>query len=87
MCDQKINTIYEGTNGIQAMDLLDHKLAMMKGTYFMNLISEVKDSLAQAKTLNILKEEVRHCPRCPFKSSHGFCRPDEDQSLCAADCR
>jgi hypothetical protein len=58
MCDQKINTIYEGTNGIQAMDLLDRKPAMMKGTYFMNLISEVKDSLAQAKTLNILKEEV-----------------------------
>lgn len=58
MRDQKINTIYEGTNGIQAMDLLGRKLGMKKGTYFMNLISEAKASLAQAKTLGILKGEV-----------------------------
>ena len=58
MRDQKINTIYEGTNGIQAMDLLGRKLGMKKGTYFMALINEAKAGLAEAKKMNILKEET-----------------------------
>ena len=58
MRDQKINLIYEGTNGIQALDLLGRKLGMKKGLYFMNLISEVQTSLAQIKKLDIMQEEI-----------------------------
>jgi hypothetical protein len=58
MRDQKINLIYEGTNGIQSMDLLGRKLGMKKGVYFLNLISEIQTSLAQCKKTDILKEEM-----------------------------
>jgi alkylation response protein AidB-like acyl-CoA dehydrogenase len=58
MRDQKINTIYEGTNGIQAMDLLGRKLGMKKGMYFIALINEAKAGLAQAKSMGVLKEET-----------------------------
>lgn len=58
MRDQKINLIYEGTNGIQALDLLGRKLGLKKGLYFMNLISEIQTSLAQIKKLDIMKEEI-----------------------------
>jgi alkylation response protein AidB-like acyl-CoA dehydrogenase len=58
MRDQKINAIYEGTNAIQALDLLGRKLGMKKGLYFMNLITEAKAGLTQAKSMGILKEET-----------------------------
>jgi alkylation response protein AidB-like acyl-CoA dehydrogenase len=58
MRDQKINTIYEGTNGIQAMDLLGRKMGMKKGAYFMNLLAETKAAIAEAKSNDNLKEEA-----------------------------
>ncbi len=36
--DAKIGTIYEGTTGIQAMDLLGRKVAMRKGLLFQNFV-------------------------------------------------
>ena len=47
--DSKINSIYEGTNGIQAMDLLGRKLGMKKGMVFMTLLGEIQNVIAQAK--------------------------------------
>ncbi len=47
--DSKILSIYEGSNGIQGMDLLARKLGMSKGKYFLNLITEIKKTVAQAK--------------------------------------
>lgn len=47
--DSKINSIYEGTNGIQAMDLLGRKLGMKKGMLFMNFMGEVQKIIAKAK--------------------------------------
>ncbi len=58
MRDQKINTIYEGTNGIQAMDLLGRKLGMKKGQYFMTLLGETKAALDEAKGMENFKEEA-----------------------------
>ena len=58
MRDQKINTIYEGTNGIQAMDLLGRKLGMNKGKYFINLITEAKEGVAKAKQSGNFLEEA-----------------------------
>ncbi len=58
MRDQKINQIYEGTNGIQAMDLLGRKLGMKKGLYFMNVIGMTQEAIAAAKGLDVLKAEA-----------------------------
>jgi alkylation response protein AidB-like acyl-CoA dehydrogenase len=48
--DCKITHIYEGTNGIQAMDLLGRKLAMNNGGIFAELIAEMKAQVAEAAT-------------------------------------
>ncbi|MFP4477438.1 MAG: acyl-CoA dehydrogenase [Desulfatibacillaceae bacterium] len=47
--DCKITSIYEGTDGIQAMDLLGRKLAMNKGRHFMDFLAEVSKAVARAK--------------------------------------
>ena len=47
--DCKITQIYEGTNGIQAMDLLGRKLGLNKGRAFTDLIAEVNKTVAAAK--------------------------------------
>ncbi len=49
MRDSKINSIYEGTNGIQAMDLLGRKMGMKKGAVFMSFLGEIQKQIAQAK--------------------------------------
>ncbi|KPA16749.1 Acyl-CoA oxidase/dehydrogenase, type 1 domain protein [Candidatus Magnetomorum sp. HK-1] len=54
MRDSKINSIYEGTNGIQAMDLLGRKIGMKKGTVFMNLLSEISKVIKVAKENEVL---------------------------------
>jgi alkylation response protein AidB-like acyl-CoA dehydrogenase len=54
--DCRITMIYEGTNGIQAMDLLGRKLGMNKGKPIMDLMVEVQKTIAQAKELDSLKE-------------------------------
>ena len=56
--DNKINTIYEGSNGIQAMDLLGRKLGMKKGAYFMALLGETQAEIARAKNSDNFKEEA-----------------------------
>ena len=53
--DCKIASIYEGTNGIQAMDLLGRKLGMKKGAVFMNLLSEIQKTVVEARTLPMLE--------------------------------
>jgi hypothetical protein len=58
MRDQKINTLYEGTNGIQALDLLGRKLGLKKGAYFMNLLGETQAAIAAAKGIDNLKAEA-----------------------------
>jgi hypothetical protein len=47
--DCRITQIYEGTNGIQAMDLLGRKLSLDQGRAFMTLVSEVEKTVAQAR--------------------------------------
>ena len=52
--DCKITQIYEGTNGIQAMDLLGRKLALNKGQAFMDLVIEIRKTIDMAKDLDSL---------------------------------
>jgi hypothetical protein len=58
MRDQKINTIFEGTNGIQAMDLLVRKMGMNEGKHFMKLMTEGNAHIAEAKGVDSLKDEA-----------------------------
>ena len=53
--DCRITMIYEGTNGIQAMDLLGRKLGMNKGKPIMDLMVEIQKTIAQAKEIDNLK--------------------------------
>ena len=48
MRDARIFPIYEGTNGIQAMDLLGRKLGLKKGEAFMDYLGEMKKTVATA---------------------------------------
>ena len=56
--DCRITMIYEGTNGIQAMDLLGRKLGMNKGKPIMDLMVEIQKTIAQAKAVDSLKESA-----------------------------
>jgi len=54
--DCKVTSIYEGTNGIQAMDLLGRKLGMKQGAVFMNLLGEMQKTADRAGSMPILKD-------------------------------
>ncbi len=49
--DCRITLIYEGTNGIQAMDLLGRKLGLNKGKPIMDLFGAMQKSIAEAKAI------------------------------------
>jgi butyryl-CoA dehydrogenase len=53
--DSKVYSIYEGTNGIQALDLLGRKLVMKEGAAARALMMEVDRSLAEAEEIPSLK--------------------------------
>jgi len=52
--DCRITRIYEGTNGIQAMDLLGRKLGWKNGQAIMDLMGEMQATLGRAKELDAL---------------------------------
>ncbi|MEK6193108.1 MAG: acyl-CoA dehydrogenase, partial [Deltaproteobacteria bacterium] len=54
--DCKITSIFEGTSGIQAMDLLARKLGMKKGQVFGTFLGEVQKIVADAKQIQGLEE-------------------------------
>ena len=90
MRDQKINMIYEGTNGIQAMDLLGRKLGMKKGLYFMNLLGMTQEAIAEAKGIDVLKAEaaiVEKCFKCLRRNSYGIRQDVEDHPFCSVNRR
>ncbi|MBT8342280.1 MAG: acyl-CoA dehydrogenase [Desulfatitalea sp.] len=47
--DVRICPIYEGTNGIQALDLIGRKLGMKNGQLFTDMLAEIKKTLQFAK--------------------------------------
>ncbi|MGV8079229.1 MAG: acyl-CoA dehydrogenase [Syntrophales bacterium] len=55
MRDIKIASIYEGTNGIQALDLVGRKLGQKKGLYFMSLLGEMNATVAKYQANETLK--------------------------------
>lgn len=53
--DCKITQIYEGTNQIQAMDLLVRKIGQNKGKYFMNLLEDISSTIKNIQNIEALK--------------------------------
>ena len=56
MRDCKIACLYEGTNGIQALDLVGRKLGQKKGMNVMNMFGEIGATIAKAKGIDELKD-------------------------------
>jgi alkylation response protein AidB-like acyl-CoA dehydrogenase len=56
--DCKIASIYEGTNGIQALDLVGRKLGQRKGADVMNMFGEIHASISKLKRIEDLKSHV-----------------------------
>ena len=53
--DCKITQIYEGTNQIQAMDLVGRKLGMNRGMNVIHLFGEITKTIEKLKTLEVLR--------------------------------
>ena len=63
MRDSRICMIYEGTNGIQAMDLIGRKLSMNNGESFKYFIARIKETIEEArkiKGIERLVEKIDH---------------------------
>ncbi|HMA85292.1 MAG TPA: acyl-CoA dehydrogenase, partial [Desulfosalsimonadaceae bacterium] len=56
MRDCRIFMLYEGTNGIQAMDLLGRKLGMKKGQPFLDYLSEMQKTTDAAREIEAVKD-------------------------------
>jgi len=54
--DSRIFMLYEGTNGIQSIDLLGRKLSMKKGAVFNALLDEIKKTFVLAKAADGLDD-------------------------------
>ncbi|MCP5463409.1 MAG: acyl-CoA dehydrogenase [Deltaproteobacteria bacterium] len=56
--DVKIASIYEGTNGVQALDLLGRKLALKQGQLFREYYEEISNFVAANENNDDIKEDV-----------------------------
>ncbi|MDO5769520.1 MAG: acyl-CoA dehydrogenase C-terminal domain-containing protein, partial [Psychrobacter sp.] len=54
--DTRISQIYEGANGIQALDLLGRKIARNEGKYMQNFLAEIRDFVANMKADHAIKQ-------------------------------
>lgn len=61
--DNKITSIYEGTNGIQAIDFLVRKLSRNNGEIFNFLVQEIRKTLKR----DIYQKELRHYKKQIFE--------------------
>jgi alkylation response protein AidB-like acyl-CoA dehydrogenase len=67
--DCKITSIYEGSNGIQAMDFLGRKLGMNKGAVFTSLVVEINSTIDKAREHDILKDSAEKLDKSVQKLS------------------
>ena len=61
--DSRISPIYEGTNGIQAIDLVTRKLPLRSGAVVRELLEEVMATAAEASSLDHLRASGRELER------------------------
>ncbi len=53
--DNRLNPIHEGTNGIQALDLLGRKIPMLDGAGLKLLASQIQKSILEARAANLFE--------------------------------
>ena len=70
MRDIKITSIYEGTNGIQAMDLLGRKVSMAGGALFMNFLALLGEFIESHKSHATLGEHVGRLEKAKDTLAH-----------------
>lgn len=58
--DTRISQIYEGANGIQALDLLGRKVARNDGKYINNFLSEIRDYINAMQADHGIKQATLH---------------------------
>ncbi|MCZ6532646.1 MAG: acyl-CoA dehydrogenase [SAR324 cluster bacterium] len=58
--DTKIASIYEGTSGIQALDLVTRKLGMRGGELFQELLEEMKDVTPEKAKAPSVRQAIEH---------------------------
>lgn len=56
--DNRLNAIHEGTNGIQALDLLGRKVPMKRGKAFQLLMTEIQRTITKAKAYESLEDSA-----------------------------
>ena len=56
--DSKITSVYEGTNGVQAMDLLGRKMRLRGGAVLMEWMANLDQELGRCRELGCLDDEV-----------------------------
>ncbi|RVU41514.1 acyl-CoA dehydrogenase [Lujinxingia sediminis] len=75
MRDVKIASIYEGTNGIQALDLLGRKMRMKSGGLFLTWLQDTNEFLAEIsddETLGELAKQVDAAKNALGEAAFGF---------------
>lgn len=65
--DTRINPIYEGTTGIQAMDLLGRKIPMKMGQGLMLYAAEINQTIAEAAGIEVLKSYAENLAKAMQK--------------------
>jgi alkylation response protein AidB-like acyl-CoA dehydrogenase len=67
--DAKITSIYEGTDGIQAMDLLGRKIVMDGGKAFAGFMGAMQETIARARDYKDLQETAAFLETCAARLS------------------
>jgi hypothetical protein len=70
MRDIKITSIYEGTNGIQAMDLLGRKVSMAGGQLLMNYLAWLGEFIEKHKSHPTLGDQVDRLEKAKDTLAH-----------------
>lgn len=83
--DTRISQIYEGTNGIQALDLLGRKVIKNHGATLFALIDEIKDVCERADfTHAIIPATLSACERVQTLSEHLIHKAKSDPNAISA---
>lgn len=77
--DVKITAIYEGTNGIQAMDLVTRKIAMKKGELLKIFLEEIDRTIERARVDEALTPYASRMEACKQLIEDGARRLIEEQ--------
>ena len=70
--DARISMIYEGANGIQALDLVGRKLGLNAGKTFMDYVADARELLIECEANDTLKELVPNVRASVDRLEAGF---------------